>query len=90
MTYLDEIVDEVRAIRESICTQAGSLDNLLFMLRSGEAANVGRIVKHPGASGRGELVVAGASRLYKDKMDKALCAEADEKYRTKKSGRARK
>jgi hypothetical protein len=45
MTYRDEIVDEVRAIREQICSRAGSLENLLNTLRSEEAANTGRIAK---------------------------------------------
>ncbi len=46
MTYRDEIVDEVRAIREQLCNQAGNLDNLLVTLRAEEATHVGRMAKH--------------------------------------------
>ena len=42
MTYRDEIVDEVRAIREQLCNRAGSLENLLATLRAEETDHAGR------------------------------------------------
>ena len=86
MTYRDEIVDDVRAIRETICTQAGNLDNLLAMLRSEEVANAGRMAKQPVASDSGNLLVVGSSLL----VDRAVCAEPAAKYRTKKRENVRK
>ena len=78
MTYQDEIVDEVRAIREQICLKAGSLENLLATLRVGEEEHPGRMAKR----------VAGTEYdQFRDKVNvsgKALCAEPEEKYQAKK------
>ncbi|MEI6209141.1 MAG: hypothetical protein WCP20_20370 [Desulfuromonadales bacterium] len=52
MTYHDEIVAEVRDIREQLCNQAGSLDNLLATLRAEEAKHPGRMAKHVSITSR--------------------------------------
>ena len=52
MTYRDEIVDEVRAIREQLCNQAGSLENLLATLRVEEAVQAERMAKDLNAHGK--------------------------------------
>ena len=82
MTYRDEIVDEVRAIREQLCNQAGDLDNLLAILRTEELTHSGRIAKHPNRS-----VKAHKSKSYGDdafcKARKGaipLCADDKAKY----------
>ena len=82
MTYRDEIVDEVRAIREQLCNQAGDLDNLLAILRTEELTHSRRIAKHPNRS-----VKAHKTKLYGDgafcKASKGsipLCAEDKAKY----------
>ena len=56
MTYRDEIVDEVRAIREQLCNQAGSLDNLLTKLRDEEAAHPERMAKHLNVYGKKQKI----------------------------------
>jgi hypothetical protein len=73
MTYRDEIVDEVRAIREQICKRAGSLENILNTLRSEEAANTGRIAKRRHK----------ASGIVRE-VAMPLCAEDKANYGSKK------
>jgi hypothetical protein len=82
MTYRDEIVDEVRGIREQLCNRAGNLDNLLAILRAEELTHSGRIAKHPNSS-----VKAHNSRIYgvgafckARKGAILLCAEDKTKY----------
>ena len=52
MTYRDEIVDEVRAIREQLCNRAGSLENLLATLRAEETDHAGRMAKDLNENGK--------------------------------------
>ena len=52
MTYRDEIVDEVRAIREQLYNRAGSLENLLATLRAEETDHAGRMAKDLNENGK--------------------------------------
>jgi hypothetical protein len=82
MVYRDEIVDEVRAIREQLCNQAGNLDNLLATLRTEELTHSGRIAKHPNSSVKahnsGIYGVGAFCNVRKGAIP--LCAEEKAKY----------
>ena len=83
MTYHDEIVDEVRAIRAHLCNQAGNLENLLATLRAEELTHAGgRMAKHLNGSGK----VKNSGLYGVDVFNKTrkgaipLCAEVEVKY----------
>ena len=82
MTYHDEIVDEVRAIRAHLCNQAGNLDNLLATLRTEELTHAGRMAKQLNATGKvknSELHGVGVfNKIRKGAIP--LCAEGEVKY----------
>ncbi len=78
MTYQDEIVDEVRSVREQICLKAGSLENLLVTLRVGEDAHPERMAKRAGGAEYDQC------RNKSNVSGKAVCAAPEEKYRVKK------
>ena len=82
MTYRDEIVDEVRAIREQLCNQAGDLDNLLAILRTEELTHTGRIAKHPNRSVKAHNSgIYGMGAFCKTRKGAIpLCAEDKMKY----------
>ena len=82
MTYRDEIVDEVRAIREQLCNQAGCLDNLLAKLRAEEAKHAGRVAKNVDTIS--QVHKSDVKRIYqinrKQKTVFPMCAEDSTKY----------
>lgn len=82
MTYHDEIVDEVRAIRAQLCNQAGNLDSLLATLRTEELTHSGRMAKHLNGSGKViNSVLHGVGVFGKThKGAIPLCAEDEVKY----------
>ena len=82
MTYRDEIVDEVRAIREQLCNQAGNLDNLLVILRGEETVHPERMARNLNASGKAQnsdLHQVSVSCRHR-KSAVPLCAEDGAKY----------
>jgi len=82
MTYRDEIVDEVRAIREQLCNQAGSLDNLLVILRGEETAHPGRIARNINVSGKSQNSDLHRVSVFGKRQNTAvpLCAEEGATY----------
>ena len=82
MTYRDEIVAEVRDIREQLCKRAGNLDNLLAILRAEELTHSGRVTKHPNSSVKAHISgIYGVGASCKAKKDAIpLCAEGNTKY----------
>jgi hypothetical protein len=72
MTYRDEIVDEVRAIREQLCNRAGSLENLLATLRAEEMDHAGRMAKDLNKNGK--IPKSGLYRVNQADRDQK-CAE---------------
>jgi hypothetical protein len=83
MTYHDEIVDEVRAIRTHLCNQAGTLDNLLATLRAEELTHTGRMAKQLNGFGKVKnFGLYGVPPVF-DKTHKVvipLCAEDEVTY----------